>query len=194
MHHVRSHPRLAALAAALLAGLGAVAVLAAGSRTAGCSSPPPTPDLPAQLRALGGFDQPFDAAMVRPLQAAALASASALHPDLAAATTVGDPVGVRALDPRGHDAIVLPLGTNPAPDGTPRSVEGLAVFLRACGGRAYFSTVEDLAAAPPPAFPPVPRAQAVRLLGTPDPQLVYDTSPLRPRWRDPRTGASVPAT
>jgi hypothetical protein len=194
MHHVRSHPRLAALAAALLACLVAVAVLAARSRTADCSSPPPVPDLAPQLRALGGFDQPFDAGRVQSLQAAALAAASALHPDLAAATSIGAPVEVGALRRGGHDAIVFPLGTQPAPDGTPRSVEGLAVFLRACAGRAYLSTVEDLAAAPPAAFPSVSRDQAAARLGTPDPQLVYTASPARPRWRDPRTGASVPAT
>lgn len=194
MHHVRSHPRLAALAAALLACLLAVAVLAARSRTAGCSSAPPVPDLTPQLRALGGFDQPFDAGMVRSLQAAAQAAASALHPDLAAATSIGAPVDVAALEPGDHDAIVFPLGTEPAPDGTPRSVEGLAVYLRACAGRAYFSTVKDLAAAPPAAFPSVSREQAAARLGIPDPRLVYSTSPVRPLWRDPRTGASVPAT
>jgi hypothetical protein len=194
MHHLRAHPRLAALAAALLACLVAVAVLAARSRTAGCGSPPPAPDLAPQLRALGGFDRPYDAASVRTLEDAALAAASALHPDLAAATSIGDPVEIAALQPGGHDAIVFPLGTDPAADGTPRSVEGLAVFLRACGDRAYFATVEDLAAAPPAAFPSVSRDQAAARLGTPDPRLVYAGSPLRPRWRDPSTGASVPAT
>jgi hypothetical protein len=194
VHHIRAHRRLAALGAALLACLAVVAVLAARSRTAGCSAAPPRPDLSAQLRSLGDFDQPYDGSMVRTLEDAALKAASALHPDLAAATSIGDPVDVAALDPGDHDAIVFPLGTNPGPNGAPRSVEGLAVFLRACGGQAYFSTVDDLAAAPPAAFPAVPRARAARLLGTPQPELVYSASPLEPRWRDRVTGASVPAT
>ncbi|MEA2670955.1 MAG: hypothetical protein QOG45_1175 [Chloroflexota bacterium] len=195
MHHIRSHPRLAGLAAALLACLLAVAVLAARSRTAGgCPVAPPIPVLPAQLRALGDFDQPYDATMLRGLGDAALEAASALHPDLAAATSLGAPVEITALDPARHDAIVFPLGTNPGPDGAPRAIAGLAVFLRSCGDQAYFSTVDDLAAAPPPAFPGVSRDRAARLLGPgSQPELVYATTPLQPSWRDRRTGASVPA-
>jgi hypothetical protein len=194
VHHIRSHPRLAALAAALLGCLVIVSVLAARSRTAGCSAAPPLPDLPAQLRSLGDFDQPYDAGMRRTLEDAALKAASALHPDLAAATSLGEPVEIAALDPARHDAIVFPLGTNPGPSGVPRSIVGLAVFLRACGDQAYYSTVDDLAAAPPPAFPAVSRDRAARMLGTSDPQLVYASTPLQPRWQDRRTGASVPAS
>jgi len=194
VHHIRTHPRLAALAAALLAGLVAVVVLAARSRTEGCTVPPPLPALSDQLRSIGGFDQAYDATLPRSLSDAALAAASALHPDLAAATSIGDPVEIASLDPDGHDAIVFPLGTDPGPDHAPRAVEGLAVFLRACGDQAYFSTVADLAASPPAAFPAVSRDRAARLLHVSDPVLVYRDSPLRPRWEDRRTGASVPAT
>lgn len=188
MHHVRSHPRIAALGAALVAALLIVAVLAARSRTEGCTGGPPLPDLPAQLRSLGGFDQPYDTTAPGALEEAALQAASALHPDLAAATRLGAPVDVAAADPGRHDAIVFPLGAGGG------GVEGLAVFLRACGDQAYYSTVADLAAAPPASFPALSRDRAARMLGTTDPQLVYTDTPLQPRWRDPRTGASVPAT
>src|SRR4029077_15807871 len=72
VHHIRAHPRLATLAAALAVCLVIVSVLAARSRTEGCSAAPPLPDLPAQLRSLGGFDQPYDATMRRTLEDAAL--------------------------------------------------------------------------------------------------------------------------
>lgn len=195
MYDIRSHPRLLGLAAAVLGCLVVVAVLAARSRTeGGCGAAPQLPDLPAQLRALGDFDQPYDATMRRALGDAALKAASALHPDLAAATSLGDPVDIAALGPAQHGAIVFPLGTNPGPNGAPRSIAGLAVFLRACGDQAYFSTIDDLSAAPPAAFPALSRDGAARLLGTPQPELVYQTTPLQPRWRNPGTGASVPAT
>ncbi len=195
MHLLRSHPRLTGLAAVLLACLLTVAVLAARSRAeGGCPVAAPVPDLPAQLRALGDFDQPYDATMPHTLEEAALKAASALHPDLAAATSLGAPVEIAALDPSRHDAIVFPLGTNPGPNGAPRSIAGLAVFLRSCGDQAYFSTVDDLAAAPPAAFPGVTRDRAARQLGPgAQPELVYATTPLQPSWRDRRTGASVPA-
>ncbi|HVS42793.1 MAG TPA: hypothetical protein VMU20_11030, partial [Candidatus Dormibacteraeota bacterium] len=108
MHHVRSHPRIAALGAALVACLVIVAVLAVRSRTEGCTGGPPLPDLPAQLRSIGGFDQPYDTTAPGALEEAALQAASALHPDLAAATRLGAPVDVAAADPGRHDAIVFP--------------------------------------------------------------------------------------
>jgi len=188
VHHARSHPRLTALGLVLLLGLVTVAVLAVRSRTAGCSGAPPLPDLPAQLRSLGDFDQPYDVTMPQNLEEAALKAASALHPDLAAATSLGAPVKISATVPGRHDAIVFPLGAGGG------GVEGLAVFLRACGDEAYYSTVADLAAAPPPSFPAVSRDRAARMLGIPTPELVYRDSPIRPLWRDPRTGTSVPAT
>jgi hypothetical protein len=188
VHHARSHPRLTALGLALLLGLVTVAVLAVRSRTAGCSGAPPLPDLPAQLRSLGDFDQPYDVTMPRNLEDAALQAASALHPDLAAATSLGTPVEISATVPGRHDAIVFPLGAGGG------GVEGLAVFLRACGDEAYYSTVADLAAAPPRSFPAVSRDRAARMLGTADPQLVYTESPIQPLWRNPTTGASVPAS
>lgn len=194
MQRVRSHPRLSALGAVLLACLIAVAVLAVRSRTGGCEGAPPLPNLPAQLRSLGDFDQPYDATVPQSLSAAALQAASALHPDLAAATSVGRPLEITAVAPGHHDAIVFPLGTQPGAGGGTAVVEGIAVFLRACGDQAYFSTVDDLAAAPPAAFPAVSRDRAMHLLGIDDPELVYTTTPLQPRWQDPRTGTSVPAT
>ena len=196
MHLLRSHPRLTALAAALLACLVVVAVAAVRSRQeGGCASPAPLPQLPAQLRSLGNFDQPYDATQPRSLQDAALEAAAALHPNLAAATSLGAPLEIAAVDPSRPAAIVFPLGTNPGANGLPRSIAALAVFLRSCGDQAYFSTVDDLSPSPPAAFPGVSQDRAERLLGvTTPPDLVYTASPLQPRWQDRRTGASVPAT
>ena len=74
-------------------------------------------------------------------------------------------------------------------------VAGLVSFYVGCGGRAYFGSVEDLASAPGAAltFPAVDAATAARELGTLTPQLVYTTSPFTPEWRNPQSGATIPA-
>src|SRR5215467_4020173 len=93
---LRLHPRAVAAVAAALAVLATVAVFAARSRPAGgCAAAPPIPDLPSQLRSIGGFDQPFTDTDVRTLQDAAARAASALHGDLAQ-TAVGEPVDIAA--------------------------------------------------------------------------------------------------
>lgn len=180
---------------ALLVGLVVLVVAAARSRSpAGCASPPPVPELPAQLRALGDFDQPYPANETRTIQDAALKAASALHPDLAGAgaTFVGDAVHVRAIPPATHDAEMIPLGIDIGPGGAPRRVAGVVAFLHDCASQLYFSAVEDLAAQPPPGFPSVDRATAAAQLGG-DVELVYDRDPFHPVWRSPTSGRTLGA-
>ncbi|MEA2637816.1 MAG: hypothetical protein QOE18_873, partial [Chloroflexota bacterium] len=47
----------------------------------GCSAPAPLPDLPAQLRAIGGFDQSFDAGNQQQLAQVGADAAAAVDPD-----------------------------------------------------------------------------------------------------------------
>jgi hypothetical protein len=196
---VRAHPRLVALALAVVAGLGVLAVNAARSRGgSSCQVAAPAPQLPSQLRSLGDFDQPLDARDPRVLQDVATRAAAALHNDLGGQSlVVGDPVAVAAGPGANYDAIVIPLGTNVAPEGgAPRTVEALVAFLRDCTGKAYYDDVVDLAAAPPSGFPAVTRQQAAARLGVSDPAaltLVYTDSPFRPKWRDPSSGGSIDA-
>lgn len=197
MKLARAHPRLAALAMALLLAMVVLIVAAARSRNAaGCSAPAPVPQLPARLRVLGEFDQPYPAAETRTIQDAALKAASALHADLGGSGTTfaGDPVHIRGLAPADHDAEVIPLGTDIGPDGVPRRVEGLVAFLHDCQGQLYYDTVADLAAQPPAAFPSVDRDAALTALGARDVELVYTLDPLQPVWRDPASGRTLAAT
>jgi hypothetical protein len=188
------NPRLIALVGAAAVALAVVVgVAAARSRPAGgCQAAAPIPNLPSQLRSIGSFDQPLQASDTRALQEAALRAASALHSDLAQ-TVVGDPVTVAAATPSAPDAVVIPLLTNPGPDGRFRTVEGLVGFLRACGDQAYYSDVVDLAAAPPPAFPQLTRDAAAARLGG-DVALVWTESPFAPVWRRSDGSACVGAT
>jgi len=196
---VRAHPRLVALALAVVAGFGVFAVNAARSRGgSSCQVAAPVPQLPSQLRSLGDFDQPLDARDPRVLQDIATRAAAALHTDLGGQSlVVGDPVGVAAGPGVAYDAIVIPLGTNVSSEGgAPRTVEALVAFLRDCTGKAYYNDVVDLAAAPPSGFPVVTRQQAAARLGITDPTsltLVYSDSPFRPKWRDPASGGSIDA-
>ena len=90
---MRRHPAVLALAVAAAAGFVVLVVAAVGSRTpGGCAGGTPLPNLPAQLRSIGGFDQPVQSSDTRALQDLALQAASALHGDLAV-TAAGDPVG-----------------------------------------------------------------------------------------------------
>ena len=190
---IRRHPAVLALAVAAVVGFAVLVVAAVGSRTpGGCTGGTPLPNLPAQLRSIGGFDQPVPASDARALQDLALQAASALHGDLAV-TTAGDPVAEAAAAPAVDDAIVVPLLTNPGPDGRYRTVEGLVGFLRGCGGQAYYHDVADLASAPPPSFPQVPQDAAARRLGG-DVALVYTSSPFAPAWRRDDGPACVAAT
>lgn len=179
---IRRHPWSIVVVLAAVTAAAAVGVAAARSRPAGgCSAASAFPSLPAQLRSIGGFDQPLEASDTRTLQDAALRAASALHGDLSE-SAVGDPVAVTAYRADLQDAIVIPLLTNPGPDGRYRTVEGLVSFLRTCGGKAYYHDVADLAAAPPATFPQVTRSDAARILGG-DAELVWSTSPFTPAWR-----------
>lgn len=179
----------------LLSAFSVLAVGAARSRDSGsCQAPPPTPQLPEQLRSLGDFDQPLDAGDARVLRDVAQRVAAALHADLGGQSlVVGDPVAVAARDGARYDALVIPLGSNVAPTGgAPRSIEALVSFLRGCSGRAYYSDVADLAAAPPAAFPALSREQAAAALGVTDAgslTLVYTDSPFHPSWRAPAGGS-----
>lgn len=191
----RARPRLLALglAAAIVVGLFTAAAVRSLRGASSCDLPPPTPQLPAQLRSLGDFDQPYDAAEPRTLEDAAIKAASALHSDLGGQSlVVGAPVEVGAAGPARYDAIVVPLGTNVASGGgAPRSIEALVAFLRDCSGHAWYSDVADLAAAPPAGFPAVSAADAARQLGVADAgalSLVYTDSPFAPRWRAPSGG------
>ncbi|HET9050286.1 MAG TPA: hypothetical protein VFO60_01205, partial [Candidatus Dormibacteraeota bacterium] len=184
---IRRHPAVGVLSAAAVVGLAVLVVAALGSRTpGGCASAAPVPDLPAQLRSIGGFDQPVPANDLRAVRELAMRAASALHADLAV-TAVGDPVAVAAADPAVSPGIVVPLLTNPGPDGRYRTVEGLVAFLEGCGGQVYYHAVADLASAPPATFPQLSQDDAARRLGG-DVTLVYTSTPFAPAWR--RTGGT----
>lgn len=184
---LRGHRRLVALAVALLVGLAVLGVAAERSRTrGGCAAPPPVAQVPQQLRTIGGFDQPLPTGDPRGLQDTAIHAASALHSDLST-DTLGDVVTIPAADASGHTAVVVPLLTNPGPDGRNRNVAGLVAFELDCSGQAFLGPVVDLAAAPPTGFPAVSRDSAASVLGG-DVELVWRGSPLAPEWR--RRGAS----
>jgi hypothetical protein len=160
----------------------------------GCSIPAPRPDLPTQLRALGGFDQSFDAGDAQQLAQVGASAAAAVAPDLDGTIPL-PPVAVRASHAGQPEALVIPLEARQA-SGVAMHVAGLVSFYVGCGGRAYFGSVEDLTSAVPGAaltFPGVDAATAARELGTSTPQLVYATSPFTPDWRNPQSGASIPA-
>jgi hypothetical protein len=158
-----------------------------------CALSPPVPTLNAQLRSLGGFDQPYDANNVRALESLATQAAGALSPNLIGATAAS-PVSVTSLSASRPDAVVVPL-TYPRSSANAGRIAGLVTFLRDCTGRVYFSTVDDLsgAAAPAAAFPAVDQSAAAARLGSDAPQLVYADSPFAPSWRNAATGAMISA-
>lgn len=189
---LRAHPRLLALAVAAVLAFGALAVAAARSRTpGGCSLPPPVADVPAELRSIGGFDQPFpsDAATLRDT---ALRAAAALRPDLST-TRSGDPVTIGAAESSGHTAVVVPLLLDPGAAGGRAAVQGLVSFQLDCGGRASLGPVVDLTATPLADFPSVPRSAAAAALGDPV-ELVWRDSPAAPEWRRRGGTACLAAT
>ena len=160
----------------------------------GCSVPAPLPNLPAQLRALGGFDQSFDANNPEALAEVAANAAGAVDPDLDGATPLA-PVTVAALTAGRPAAVVVPLEAQQTP-GTGTHVAALVSFFVGCGGRAYFGSVADLSSgtsATTIAFPALSRADAGARLGTTAPQLVYTTSPFTPEWRNPQSGKTIAA-
>ena len=190
--------RAIAVAAVVVAAFFAVTlitlthVITSGDQ--GCSAPAPLPNLPAPLRAIGGFDQSFDARDQQQLALVGANAAAAVDPDLDGTTPLA-PVTVRALHAGQPQALVIPLEAQQTNGGGTR-IAGLVSFLVGCGGRAYFGAVADLSsvgAGASATFPAVTAATAVGLLGTSTPQLVYTTSPFTPEWRNAQSGATVPA-
>ena len=174
--------RLIALAVVVVLLFTAGIVVLVRSRTPGCTVVAPRPSLAPVLRALGDFDQAYDAGNVAALEDAAARAAGALYGDLIG-TTAEAPVAIAAATPGAPDAMVVPLRSHVATAGA-APLAGLVVFLRDCQGDAYFDTVEDDASTQPPLlqFPPVGRDQAAASLGAGPIQLDYAGSPLHPRW------------
>ena len=183
--------RLVALGVALAVLLAAGIVTLVTTRTPQCGVVAPRPSLPSQLRALGDFDQGYDAGNTPLLQDAAARAAGALHPNLIG-TTPETPVPVRAARSTEPDAVVVPLRAQPSSTAA-APLAALVVFLRDCAGTAFYSAVEDDSSASPPVqqFPAVTRDQAVAALGDPGVSLAYANSPLQPVWT---TTASPPRT
>jgi hypothetical protein len=185
---------------AILVAVGVVAVVLgvalARSRTAGCDVAAPQPNLPAQLRTLGGFDQPVDPNDQRAIADASVSAATALHSDLAGATA--DPIVREAANGGArYDALVVPLSVAGGQTGQ-RRVIGLVAWLLDCGGRAWYSDTGDVLRTDPsvlPAhFPLVSAADAQSQLGSSTAsRLVYRTSPFSPLWLDPQSGRTVQA-
>jgi len=192
--------RRPAVVAALVALVAVVAVLAvalARSRTAGCDVAAPQPNLPSQLRTLGGFDQAFDVrADPRSLADASVSAATALHSDLAGASADGL-VRETASGGAQYDALVVPLSV-PAGTTGQRRVVGLAAWLVDCGGRAYYDDVRDVLRTDPSLlpsrFPTTTEAEAQAQLGSATaPSLVWRDSPFTPLWLDSQSGRTVGA-
>ncbi len=175
--------RLIALAVGLAVVFSAAIVVLVRTRTPDCTVVAPRPSLSSALRALGDFDQAYDANDSPALEDAATRAAGALYGDLIG-TTAELPVAVDSGVAASPDAVVVPLRSHVAPSQGPAPLAGLVVFLRDCQGNAYFNTVEDDASRQPPLvdFPSVSRAQAAQRLGSSAVQLEYVGSPLRPRW------------
>jgi hypothetical protein len=175
--------RLIGLALVVGVLLGVTVVVLLRSRTADCTVAAPRPSLAPALRALGDFDQSYDAGNIPALEDAAARAAAVLHADLIG-TTAENPVMVAAAEPGSPDALVVPLRSHTSSPAGPPPLAGLVVFLRDCQGNAYFSAVEDDAFLQPALvqFPPVTREQAAAQLGSSALRLDYVSSPLTPRW------------
>jgi hypothetical protein len=185
---------LAAFAALLFLAVAVITFTHVGSSSPGsCTVNAPVPSLPAQLRAIGGFDQAFNPSDTATLRRVAASAASAVAPDLIGVQP-DKPVAESAASAGRPDALVVPLiGTGAPP--LRGKVVGLVAFLRDCAGRAYYSAVDDLVAHGSFAqgFPSVSQGAAAQLLGAASPQLVYKDDPFAPDWRNGTTGASIPA-
>lgn len=159
-----------------------------------CTIAMPQLSLPASLRALGGFDQSFDANSPAQLAQVGQNAAAVVNPDLDGATPLR-PVAVSAVTAGRPAAVVVPLAAREA-TGNGTRVVGLVSFYVGCGGRAHFGAVVDVSSlgqGAPLTFPAVTRAAAATQLGTSTPQLVYTTSPFSPDWRNAQSGATIAA-
>jgi len=168
--------------------------ISGGGSDGSCVVAAPVPSLNAQLRAIGGFDQPYDPDNRQVIETVALQAASATSPDLIGASPAG-PVRVASLSAAVPDAIVVPMLRAVAGQSAPR-LAALVSFLRDCSGRAYFSAVDDLTArgvSSAVGFPTVSASAAAQRLGVESPQLVYATTPFMPLWRNPSNGTTIAA-
>lgn len=162
--------------------------------TPGCAIAAPAPSLPASLRALGGFDQSFDANNLEALALVGENAAAVVSPNLDGATPQ-QPVDVAAVAAGQPAAVVVPLAA-PETGGSATRLIGLVAFYVGCGGRAYFGSVADISAqgpAAPTSFPAVGEGAAATGLATSTPELVYAGSPFTPEWRNAQSGATIPA-
>ncbi len=159
----------------------------------GCAIAAPVPSLPASLRALGGFDQSFDANNPEELAQVGQNAAAVVIPNLDGAQAE-QPVKMDAAVAGDPSAIVVPLAAQATPGGGLRLV-GLVSFFVGCSGRAYFGSVSAIAsqAAATVSFPAVGETEAATQLATSAPELVYTTSPFTPEWRNAQSGMTVPA-
>lgn len=190
-------PWFVVLLLAVVAGAVVLSVALARSRSGGCDVASPSPNLPTELRSMGGFDQPFDpTADPRSIADASVTAASALHDDLAGATADSF-VRESADGGATYDALVVPLSVPAAATGE-RRVVGVVAWLLDCSGRAWFDEVRDVLRTDPsllPAHYPLVDAQTAeqRLGATAPPRLVWRTSPFTPLWLDPASGRTLAA-
>jgi hypothetical protein len=160
----------------------------------GCAISAPAPSLPSALRALGGFDQSFDASNSGQLAQVGQNAAAVVSPNLDGAVPL-EPVHVAASAAGQPAAVVVPLVAQ-ATSGSGTRLVGLVSFFVGCTGRAYFGSVSDISAlgsGAPASFPAVAESAAAGQLATSTPQLVYTTSPFAPEWRNPQSGSAIPA-
>lgn len=160
----------------------------------GCAIAVPRPSLTASLRALGGFDQSFDASNPNQLAQIGQSAAAVVSPNLDGATPL-QPVQVGAAASGQAAAVVVPLAA-PETTGSAKRLVGLVSFYVGCGGRAYFGSVADISGSGPVAlstFPGVGESAASERLATSSPQLIFTGSPFAPEWRNAQSGATIPA-
>ena len=162
--------------------------------TPGCSIAAPAPSLPPSLRALGGFDQSFDANNPATLAQVGENAAAVVSSNLDGTTPL-EPVNLAAAEAGQPAAVVVPLAARETAGSATRLV-GLVAFYVGCGGRAYFGSVADISAqgaGAPASFPAVDAGAAAARLATSTPELVYTGSPFTPEWRNAQSGATIPA-
>ena len=190
--------RAIALAAAAVAVFFAVTLITLThvitNGASGCAIAAPAPSLPAALRALGGFDQSYDATNLQQLAQVGQNAAAVVSPNLDGAAPL-EPVTVAAATTGQPAAVVVPLAAQET-TGSGKRLVGLVSFYVSCGGRAYFGSVSDISAEAlnaPVSFPAVGEGAAAAQLATSAPQLVYTSSPFTPEWRNPQSGATIAA-